>query len=136
MFTTEPSTENYCDHLRDKYADIIPEPRHFNRNDFDAYMEGSLNIYAVKVYRGADWCTSTNQILKEQVIFTYLLTNDAERAIKKAVDVYGFENTATVCLLEVYNLEPNLDDDSLTLQEMTFKKVKDLSIFIKKQGRL
>ena len=136
MFTTEPSTENYCDHLRDKYKDIIPEPRHFNRDDFDAYMEGSLNIYAVKVYRGADWCTSTNQIVKEQVIFTYLLTNDAERAIKKAFDVYGFENTATVCLLEVYNLEPNLDDDSLTFQEMTFKKVKDLSIFIKKQGRL
>ena len=133
MFTTEPSTENYCDHLRNKYADIIPEPRHFNRDDFDSYMEGSLNIYAVKVYRGADWFTSKKQIVKDEVIFNY---NDAERAIKKAKDVYGFENTATVCLLEVYNLEPNLDDDSLTFQEMTFKKVKDLSIFIKKQGRL
>ena len=130
---TEKEIRDYCDHLRNKYKDIKPEPRQFNRNEFDEYMEGSLNIYAVKVYRASQVCPSTLKLIDGFAIFSYTRTTDMKKAINKVTSTYGDLNTTRNWVLEVYNLEPNLDDEHLTLQEMNFKKVKDLNILLERK---
>lgn len=130
---TEKEINNYCDYLRTEYEDIKPESRHFNRNDYDEYMEGSLNIFAVKIYFEPVICRSTHKLIKGHTIFTYCKTNEIQKAIDRATYVYGDINTEDRYILEVYNLEPNLDDESLTLQEMNFEKVKDLNILLERK---
>lgn len=130
---TEKEIRDYCDFLRNKYKDIKPEPRQFNRNEFDEYMEGSLNIYAVKVYRASQVCPSTLKLIDGFAIFSYTRTTDIKKAINKVTSTYGDLNTTRNWVLEVYNLVPNLDDEHLTLQEMNFEKVKDLNILLERK---
>ena len=125
--------KNYCELLRNKYKDIKPETRHFTRNEFDEYLEGSCNIFAVKIYHCATVCRSTHKLIKGHTIFTYCKTSTIKKAIDKAKYVYGDINTQDNYIIEVYSLVPNLDCDSLSLQEMNFEKVKDLNILLKRK---
>ena len=125
-----------CKLIRGKYEDVIPEPRYFSRDKFDKYLEGNLNIVGVKIFRSETWCWSTNKIIPEDIIFTYLETNIIDEAVKKAVSVYGDNNQSDIYIVEAFKLSPDLDDNNLTLQKMNFEKVKDLNIFIIKKGRL